>query len=71
MFIEASSKCFINREEIIMASNTNRPRHSGFETPTYGTVHAKGTKVRKNKDGTVTIIEPKKKDDKKKKKSTK
>ena len=44
---------------------------SGFSAPCIGTVHAKGTKVKKNSDGTITLVEPKKKDDKKKKKQSK
>lgn len=42
-------------------------KHSGFDAPVYGVRHPKGTKVKKNPDGTVTLIPPKKKDDKKKK----
>ena len=48
-----------------MATNTSRPKHSGFDAPIYGTVHPKGSKIKKNPDGTVDIIEPKKKKKKK------
>lgn len=39
---------------------------SGFESPTYGTAHPKGSTVKKNSDGTITIVHPKKKPTKKK-----
>lgn len=42
-------------------------RKSGFDVPTYGTMYPKGTKIKKNPDGTITLIEP----NEKKKKSTK
>lgn len=54
-----------------MATTKKRERGSGFSSPEVGQVHPAGTKIRKNKDGTITLIEPKKKDDKKKKKVTK
>lgn len=42
-----------------------KSKNSGFNAPTYGTMHPKGTRVRKNPDGTVSVIEPKKKNGKK------
>ena len=39
-------------------------KHSGFEAPVYGTVIPKGTRWKKNPDGTSTPIYPKKKDEK-------
>lgn len=42
-------------------------RRSGFDVPTYGIAYAKGTKIKKNPDGTITLIEP----NEKKKKTTK
>ena len=42
-------------------------KKSGFDAPTYGKLYAKGTKIKKNPDGTVTLVEP----DEKKKKSAK
>lgn len=51
----------------------NERRHCGFEAPVYGTLLPKGTKLKKNPDGTVSPIYPKEKvtvektDDKKKK----
>lgn len=36
-------------------------RHSGFDAPVYGNVHPTGSKIKKNADGTITIVEPKKK----------
>lgn len=51
--------------EFIMATS----KHSGFEAPTYGTVLAKGMRLKKNADGTVSAVpvkKKKKKDDKKK-----
>ena len=47
---------------------TKTTKRSGFDVPTYGTLYAKGTKIKKNPDGTITLIEP---DEKKKKKKTK
>lgn len=43
-----------------MATKT-KPRNSSFNGPCIGTVHSKGTKVKKNPDGTITLEEPKKK----------
>ena len=43
-------------------------KHSGFEAPTIGRVIPDGVKRKKNPDGTVTLVYPKKKDDKKGKK---
>lgn len=40
-------------------------RKNGFNAPCIGTVHPKGSKVKKNPDGTITIVEPKKKKKKK------
>lgn len=38
------------------------PKHSGFEAPVIGGTHyPKGTTFRKNKDGSVTPVLPKKK----------
>ena len=48
-------------------STAKNSRKSGFNVPTYGTLHPKGTKIKKNPDGTITLVEP----DEKKKKSTK
>ena len=39
---------------------TNRPAHSGFEAPVYGTVAPKGTTIKHNADGTITLVPPKK-----------
>lgn len=36
-------------------------KRSGFDAPTYGTLHPRGTKIKKNPDGTITLVEPKKK----------
>ncbi len=38
----------------------NEEMHSGFEGPTIGIVHPKGSKVKRNPDGTISIIHPKK-----------
>ena len=38
-----------------------KSKHSGFEAPTIGTVHPKGSVIKKNPDGTIRIVEPKKK----------
>ena len=35
-----------------------RPKGSGFEAPTIGTIFPKGSTIRKNPDGTVSIIPP-------------
>ena len=40
----------------------NRPKHSGFEAPTYGVIVPEGTKWIKNPDGTLTPIYPKEQD---------
>lgn len=45
-------------------TNTKR---SGFDAPIYGTVLPKGTKFKKNPNGTITPIQPTKKKKKKKK----
>lgn len=39
--------------------------HSGFEAPTIGEVMPKGTRIKKNPDGTISYVLPKKKTDKK------
>lgn len=46
---------------------TKSRKRSGFDAPTYGTLCPKGTKIKKNPDGTITLVEP----DEKKKKSSK
>ena len=49
-----------------MKKNGNeRPEHSGFESPAVGEVFPRGTKFKKNKDGTITPIVPKEKPEKK------
>lgn len=35
-----------------------RPQKSGFDAPVYGTVHPKGSTIKRNKDGTITIVHP-------------
>ena len=45
--------------------STKTPKHSGFEAPTIGHVLPDGTKFKKNPDGTLTPIYPKKQTDKK------
>lgn len=40
-------------------------KKSSFNAPCIGTVHSKGTKIKKNPDGTITLVEPKKKKKKK------
>ena len=37
-----------------------KPAHSGFDAPVYGKVWPKGTTVKQNADGTVTLVPPKK-----------
>lgn len=37
-----------------------RPKHSSFEYPTIGELLPDGTKLKKNRDGTITPIYPKK-----------
>ena len=39
-------------------SVVERPSHSGFDCPAYGTMLPEGTKLQRNNDGTVTIIYP-------------
>lgn len=34
-------------------------KRSGFDTPAIGKTYKKGTKVVKNSDGTITLVEPK------------
>lgn len=47
-------------------------KRSGFDGPCIGgKPYPKGSKIKKNADGTVDVIEPKKKADDKKKKKTK
>lgn len=48
-----------------MANKNEPPKNSGFDAPVYGTVHPKGTKIKKNKDGTITLIHPDEKKGKK------
>ena len=36
----------------------NKPVGTGFAVPTIGVIHPKGSKVRKNSDGTITIVPP-------------
>lgn len=43
------------------------PKHSGFEAPTIGTVLSKGSKIKRNKDGTISVVAPKPATKKKKK----
>lgn len=47
-----------------MATKNERPKNSGFDAPVYGEAHPKGTKIKHNKDGTITVVRP---DEKKKK----
>ena len=37
-----------------------RPAHSGFEAPVIGELHPKGTTIKHNPDGTITLVPPKK-----------
>lgn len=39
---------------------SNTKKHSGFEAPTIGTVYPKGTTFKKNPDGTMSPVFPKK-----------
>lgn len=34
---------------------------TGFSAPTIGTKYPKGSKIKKNPDGTITVVTPKKK----------
>ena len=43
-----------------MATKKN-PKHSGFEAPAIGKVYPKGTKFKKNPDGTISPVGVKKK----------
>ena len=40
------------------AMKTKRPKHSGFEAPCIGEVHPKGTTIKTNPDGTISLILP-------------
>lgn len=42
-------------------TNNTKKKHSSFEAPVYGERLPKGTTLRRNPDGTVTPIKPKKK----------
>lgn len=39
---------------------------TGFAAPTIGTIHPKGSTIKKNPDGTITIVHPKEKKETKK-----
>lgn len=41
-------------------TKTSRPAHSGFEAPVVGELHPKGTTIKRNPDGTITLVPPKK-----------
>ena len=51
-----------------MAGNTGkttrkpqgRPAHSGFEAPAIGELQPRGTTIKRNADGTITLVPPKK-----------
>lgn len=43
------------------AKNGNRPEHSGFDAPVKGKQYPQGTVWKKNKDGTISPVTPKKK----------
>ena len=45
----------------------NENNKSGFDAPAYGTLHPRGTKIKKNKDGTITLVSPTEKKETKKK----
>lgn len=43
-------------------SNSNRPKNNGFDYPVIGgKAYPKGSTIKKNSDGTVTVVPPKKK----------
>lgn len=44
-------------------ANTKKqaPKKSMFDAPVRGTQYSKNTKIKQNKDGTITLIEPNKK----------
>ena len=42
-----------------MIDKIKRPKHSGFDAPTYGTVYPKGTVFKKDKNGKLIPILPK------------
>ncbi len=46
-------------------------KKSGFNAPAIGTVEPRGTTIKRNPDGTISYVYPKKKDAEKTKKSTK
>lgn len=54
------------KEEIKMATK-NTDKKSGFNAPTIGEVHPKGSTIKRNPDGTITIVPPKEKKEKAKK----
>lgn len=39
----------------------NNSKKSGFNAPTIGTRYPKGSKIKKNADGTVSVVTPKSK----------
>lgn len=48
------------KESLKMASKKT-PKKSGFNAPTIGTVHPKGSKIVQLPNGRIKIVEPKKK----------
>ena len=42
-------------------NGNSKPKHSGFDAPVIGTQYPKGTVWKKNKDGTISPVVPKKK----------
>lgn len=40
-------------------TKSNDQRHSGFDVPAFGEMYPKGTTVKHNPDGTITLVPPK------------
>ena len=51
--------------EIEFEADCSTKIRSGFDNPTIGTIHPKGSKIINNRDGTITVVSPEESEEKK------
>ena len=59
--MKRSMKLLRDIKESLKMASKKTPKKSGFNAPTIGTVHPKGSKIVQLPNGRIKIVEPKKK----------
>lgn len=58
--VEKEEKSMAAKKETGRPKDKNgKPMYSGFDCPVIGELHPKGTTVKRNPDGTITLVPPK------------